>query len=200
MNLEKKILLLDRDGVINFDSDDYIKSVAEWIPIPGSLEAIAAASKAGFRIFVVTNQSGLARGYFDQATLDAMHQKLKAGVAALGGRIEAIYFCPHGPDDQCQCRKPNPGLLLQIQQDHQLNLEGVPFVGDSLKDIQCAQAVGAQGILVKTGKGLRTLEKHHEQLKETPTYDDLQAVIQFLLTEPTNIQILHQEQKGSEQH
>lgn len=181
MNLEKKILLLDRDGVINFDSDDYIKSVAEWIPIPGSLEAIAEASKAGFRIFVVTNQSGLARGYFDQATLDAMHRKLIEGVEAFGGHIEAIYFCPHGPDDQCQCRKPNPGMLLQIQQDHRLNLEGVPLVGDSLKDIQCAHAVGATGILVETGKGLRTLEKHPAQLKDTPTYPDLQAAIQALL-------------------
>jgi len=177
MDLTKKILLLDRDGVINFDSDEYVKSVEEWVAIPGSLEAIARASQLGFKVFVITNQSGLARGYFTEATLKAMHDKLIAGVTALGGQIAGIYYCPHGPDDGCDCRKPKAGMLRQIATEHHLDLSGVPLVGDSLRDLQCADAVAAQGILVRTGKGERTLLKHAKELQDYPVFDNLQQFV-----------------------
>lgn len=151
-----KLVLLDRDGVINEDSDAYIKSPDEMHFIPGSLEAIARLNQGGFQVVVVTNQSGIARGFFDIDTLNAMHMKLHRELAAVGGRIEFIAFCPHAPEHGCQCRKPRPGLLLDIASRLNCSLAGVPLVGDSLKDLEVARAVGAIPLLVKTGKGERT--------------------------------------------
>ncbi len=151
-----KLVILDRDGVINADSDQYIKSPEEWKPIPGSLEAIARLTQAGFRVVVATNQSGLGRGLFDMATLNAMHDKMHKAVNQLGGRIDAIFFCAHAQDAGCACRKPKPGMLLEIAARFDLALAGVPVVGDSLRDLQAASAAGARPVLVLTGKGERT--------------------------------------------
>ncbi|MCJ8169507.1 D-glycero-beta-D-manno-heptose 1,7-bisphosphate 7-phosphatase [Atopomonas sediminilitoris] len=175
-----KLLILDRDGVINQDSDDYIKSLEEWLPLPGAIDAMAALSKAGWTIAVATNQSGLARGYFNQATLDAMHAELQRLVQAQGGRVDAIHFCPHGPEDDCTCRKPLPGMIEAIGRQFNADLTGVWLVGDSLRDLEAGLAVGCQPVLVKTGKGLRSLAK---PLPEgTLVFDDLAAVAQQLLT------------------
>ena len=151
-----KLVILDRDGVINLDSDQYIKSPEEWKPIAGSLEAIARFTQAGFRVVVATNQSGLGRGLFDMATLNAMHDKMHKAVNQLGGRIDAIFFCAHAQDAGCACRKPKPGMLLEIAARFDLALAGVPVVGDSLRDLQAASAAGARPVLVLTGKGERT--------------------------------------------
>jgi D-glycero-D-manno-heptose 1,7-bisphosphate phosphatase len=180
-----KYIVLDRDGVINQDSDDYIKSLEEWIPVDGSIEAIASLSQAGFRVAVASNQSGIGRGYFDIGTLNQMHDRLLNLVSDAGGHIEGIFFCPHTPDENCECRKPKPGLLLDIQRRLQFNLDETIFVGDSLKDIEVALAVNAKPILVKTGKGERTLadpeyspENYGDDFK---VYDDLQAfAVDFL--------------------
>jgi D-glycero-D-manno-heptose 1,7-bisphosphate phosphatase len=153
-----KLVVLDRDGVINVDSDQYIKSPDEWKPIPGSLEAIARLTQAGFRVVVATNQSGLGRGLFDMATLNAMHDKMHKAVNQLGGRIDAVFFCPHAQDDGCLCRKPQPGMLLEIAERFKLELAGVPAIGDSLRDLQAADAAGARPVLVLTGKGAKTLK------------------------------------------
>jgi D-glycero-D-manno-heptose 1,7-bisphosphate phosphatase len=151
------LVILDRDGVINYDSDAYIKTVDEWRPIPGSLEAIARLSQAGYTVAVATNQSGVSRGYYDLAELEAMHEKMQALLQALGGRVDFIAYCPHGPDEGCDCRKPLPGLLHQIAAHFNVSLAGIPVVGDSLRDLESALAVGACPILVRTGKGERTL-------------------------------------------
>lgn len=148
-----KLIILDRDGVINYDSDAYIKTVDEWQPLPGAIDAIARLHHAGWTVAVATNQSGLARGYYDEATLHAMHDKLRGLLAEQGADIGLIAFCPHVPDDGCDCRKPQPGMLLQIAEHYQTGLDGVWFVGDSLRDLQAAVTVGAQPVLVKTGKG-----------------------------------------------
>lgn len=177
-----KLIILDRDGVINQDSDDYIKSVEEFIPLPGSLEAIARLSQAGYRVAVATNQSGIARGYYDIPTLNAMHDKLRQLLNSLGGNVEMIAFCPHGPDDNCDCRKPKPGMYLDIARRMECSLKDVPIIGDSLRDLQAAQAVGAQPILVRTGKGERTLAKG-DGLEGIPVYDDLAAAVAALLEE-----------------
>lgn len=177
-----KLIILDRDGVINQDSDDYIKSVDEFIPLPGSLEAIARLNQAGYRVAVATNQSGIGRGYYDIATLNAMHDKLRRLLNQLGGHIEMIAFCPHGPDDNCDCRKPKTGMYLEIAHRFEVSLEDVPVIGDSLRDLQAAQAVGASPILVRTGKGMRTLEKG-EGLEGIPVYDDLASAVEALLQE-----------------
>ncbi len=175
-----RLIILDRDGVINQDSDDYIKSVDEFIPLPGSLEAIARLNQAGYRIAVATNQSGIARGFYDVATLNAMHDKLRRLLAAVGGEIEIILFCPHGPDENCDCRKPKAGMYREIAERLDFPLEETPVVGDSLRDLQAAQTVGARPILVRTGKGKRTLAKG-EGLDEIPVYDDLAAAVTALL-------------------
>lgn len=153
-----KLVVLDRDGTINHDSDKYIKSPAEWKPIKGSLEAIARLTQAGFRIVVATNQSGIARGLFDMATLNAIHDTMHRAVHQAGGRIEAIFFCPHAADAGCACRKPKPGLLLEIAERMNLDLATVPMVGDSRKDIEAAAAAGARPVLVLTGNGRKTLD------------------------------------------
>lgn len=184
--LAERILILDRDGVVNEDSDDYIKSLDEWRPIPGSIEAIARLSHAGYRIAIASNQSGLARGLFSFSELNAIHQSLNALVAAQGGRIEMIAFCPHAPDARCRCRKPQAGLLDEIAQRMNIALAGVPVIGDTLNDIGAAQAAGAAPWLVLTGKGERTrarIDAHpvDSVLHDIPMFRDLCAVANFLL-------------------
>ncbi len=152
-----KLVILDRDGVINYDSAQFIKSPEEWIPIPGSLEAIAMLNQAGFRVALATNQSGIERGLFDMATLNAIHDKMHRALAQFGGRIDALFYCPHTADSHCNCRKPKPGMLEEISRRFSTGLEGVPSVGDSLRDLQAGMSLGAQPILVRTGKGEKTL-------------------------------------------
>lgn len=161
MEKTKPIILLDRDGVINLDSDNYVKSVDEWQPIPGSIKSIAALSKAGFKIFVVTNQSGIARGYYNEDTLKAMHDKMIALVEKEGGVISGIEYCPHGPDDHCQCRKPKSGMIESIERQLGVNFKTYPaiMVGDSLRDLEAGQARGCTPVLVLTGKGRATQSK-----------------------------------------
>ncbi|WP_006786851.1 D-glycero-beta-D-manno-heptose 1,7-bisphosphate 7-phosphatase [Thiorhodospira sibirica] len=154
-----RLVILDRDGVINHDSDAYIKSVAEWVPIPGSLEAIVRLSQAGFRVVIATNQSGVARGLLSLHTLHEIHATLQQMIATMGGQIAGIFYCPHGPQTGCRCRKPLPGLFEQIQAHFAVNLHGVAAVGDALRDLQCAAAMHCQPILVRTGKGQQTLAR-----------------------------------------
>jgi len=177
-----KFIILDRDGVINQDSDHYIKTVEEWIPIPGSLEAIARLNHAGYRVIVATNQSGLGRGYFDIDTLNAMHQKMQQELSALGAQIEAIFFCPHTPETHCRCRKPLPGLIEDIAERLRIDIAEIPMIGDSLKDIQVATAVGASPLLVLTGKGQVTIEQHRDDLTGVPIHKDLFTAVDALLT------------------
>jgi D-glycero-D-manno-heptose 1,7-bisphosphate phosphatase len=153
-----KFVILDRDGVINFDSDHFIKSPAEWKPIPGSLEAIARLNQAGYRVVVASNQSGIDRGLFDMDTLNAIHDKMLNAVKAAGGRIEAIFYCPHSSDSNCDCRKPKPGLFERIGECFNIDLAEVYAIGDSLRDLQAAVAVGARPVLVLSGKGTETQE------------------------------------------
>ena len=170
-----KLLILDRDGVINHDSDAYIKSPDEWVPLPGSLEAIARLNQAGWRIAVATNQSGIARGLFDLATLAAIHEKMHAAVEAAGGRIDAIFFCPHGPDAGCECRKPRPGLFREILSRYGVEPSEVWAVGDQRRDLEAAHAAGCRPILVLSGKGQKTM-KSGELPPETIVRVDLAAV------------------------
>ena len=176
-----KLIVLDRDGVINKDSDDYVKSPDEWVPIPGSLEAIARLNRAGYQVVVATNQSGIARGLFDVETLASMHEKMHRLLAAHGGRIDAVFFCPHGPDRRCRCRKPSPGLFEEIGRRYGADLGGVPAVGDSLRDIEAALAVGAQPMLVRTGKGGRTIESG-KLPADVAIFDDLAQVAETLVS------------------
>lgn len=152
-----KLVILDRDGVINFDSPQFIKNPGEWIPVPGSLEAIALLNQSGFRVALATNQSGISRGLFDMATLNAIHDKMHRALGQFGGRIDALFYCPHMADNNCSCRKPKPGMLEEIGRRFGVDLNNVPNVGDSLRDLQAGAAVGAQNILVHTGKGEKTL-------------------------------------------
>ena len=155
----RKLVILDRDGVINADSDQFIKSTDEWVPLPGSLEAIGRLNQAGYRVVVATNQSGVGRGLFDMATLGAMHAKLSKLAAAVGGRVDAVFFCPHTAADGCDCRKPKPGLFQEIARRYEIDLTGVPAVGDSLRDLQAAAAAGCSPWLVQTCNGTKTLAK-----------------------------------------
>ncbi|WP_289285263.1 D-glycero-beta-D-manno-heptose 1,7-bisphosphate 7-phosphatase, partial [Methylophaga sp. UBA1918] len=168
------LIILDRDGVINHDSDDFIKNPAEWEPIDGSLEAIARLNYAGYRVVVITNQSGIARGLFDVETLNRIHSKMRRMLAQVGGKIEAIMFCPHGPEDDCQCRKPKNGSFVDLAHRLRVNLDNVPAVGDSLRDIQAAMLSQARPILVRTGKGEKTLAAGIPDGVEV--YDDLASV------------------------
>lgn len=167
------LIILDRDGVINEDSDHYVKSPDEWIPISGSIEAIARLTQAGHWVAVATNQSGIARGYYSEATLNAMHEKMARLVINAGGAIHFIAYCPHGPDDHCDCRKPKPGLLHQIERALKVSAQDAWMVGDSFRDLQAGQTAGARVALVKTGKGERTLKAHANELMDTPTFSDL---------------------------
>jgi D-glycero-D-manno-heptose 1,7-bisphosphate phosphatase len=176
-----KLIILDRDGVINQDSDAYIKHPHEWIPIEGSLQAIAKLNRAGYRVFVATNQSGIARGLFDIETLNAIHQKMTYAVQAVGGTIEAILFCPHGPDDDCDCRKPKSGLYEAISDRCQQPLKDIPVVGDSIRDIEAAIKVEASPMLVRTGKGEQALKKLRANYPQVPVYKDLFSVSEQLI-------------------
>ena len=151
-----KLVILDRDGVINHDSDAYIKSPDEWKPIAGSLEAIAKLTQSGFHVVVATNQAGVGRGLFEMAALNAIHDKMHRAVGQAGGRIDAVFYCPHAQDANCNCRKPKPGLLEEIGHRFNTSLKGLPCIGDALRDLEAAAAVGAQPILVLTGKGKKT--------------------------------------------
>jgi len=173
---EKGLVILDRDGVINQDSSEFVKSVDEWLPLTGSIEAIASLSTGGYTIAVASNQSGLARGLFDKASLLAMHQKLYDLVFAAGGRVDRVVVCPHGPDDGCTCRKPKPGLLLELARHYDISLQDVPIIGDSLRDLQAAVAAGGRPILVRTGNGASTAEQLPPELGDVEVFDDLAAV------------------------
>jgi D-glycero-D-manno-heptose 1,7-bisphosphate phosphatase len=179
--IPKKLIILDRDGVINQDSDQYIKSVDEWIPINGSIDAIAKLSQAGYSIAIATNQSGISRNYYDLYTLQAMHFKMHQLVRDMGGKIDLVTYCPHLPENNCECRKPKAGLLHKIARYFNLSLKSVPVVGDSLRDLQAAESVNASPILVTTGKGqktLTTLTKNHHY----PVYQDLSTFTKQLLS------------------
>ena len=179
-----KLMILDRDGVINEDSDDFIKTLDEFILLPGSLEAIKKLKQAGYLVAVATNQSGISRGYLTADTLNAMHDKLNALLAESDVKIDGFFYCPHKPDDDCECRKPKPGLYQQIGQQFDMPLEGIPVIGDSLRDLEAARAVGAKPILVQTGKGLRTLAAG-KGLEGVPVYENLlEAVDALLIEEP----------------
>ena len=151
-----KLIVLDRDGVINVDSEQFIKSPDEWKPIPGSLEAIARLNESGWRVVVASNQSGVGRGLFDMDTLNAINEKMTKAIGQAGGRLDAIFFCPHSADSTCDCRKPRPGMFVQIAERFNVDMKGVPVVGDSLRDLQAGVAVGCQPYLVLTGKGAKT--------------------------------------------
>ena len=175
-----KIVILDRDGVINFDSDHFIKSPAEWKPIPGSLEAIARLTQAGYRVVVASNQSGIDRGLFDMDTLNSIHDKMHRAVKAVGGRIDAIFYCPHAADSKCDCRKPKPGMFKRISETLNIDLTGVPAIGDSLRDLQACTALGCQPVLVMSGKGEKT--KAEGNLPEgTLEFADLAGAVDHLL-------------------
>ena len=173
------LLILDRDGVINQDSDAYIRTLDDWIPIPGSIEAIARLSRAGFEVAIATNQSGLGRGYFDLEILESIHARMCQLVDEAGGRIAGIFYCPHTPDAGCACRKPATGLLKSIERELRTSAHGAVFIGDSLKDLQAAQAYGCRPVLVRTGKGEQTLATLHsacpgvDKPLDIPVYSDL---------------------------
>ena len=175
-----KLIILDRDGVINRDSDHYIKSPEEWKPIPGSMEAIAKLTHEGYRVVVATNQSGVGRGLFDMDTLNAINEKMLRTVQAAGGHIDSVFYCPHSSDVLCECRKPKPGMLLQIAERYNKELDDVFAVGDSLRDLLAAQSAGALPILVLTGKGKKT--RAESELPEgTLIVEDLAAAVDFIL-------------------
>jgi D-glycero-D-manno-heptose 1,7-bisphosphate phosphatase len=177
-----KLIILDRDGVINHDSDAYIKSEEEWIPIDGSLEAIARLNHSGYTVVVASNQSGLARGYFDIETLSSMHRKMDDMLLKVGGQVDAVFYCPHGPDDGCGCRKPKPGMLLDIGQRFNVPLKDVTFIGDSIADIKAASNANAQSMLVRTGKGVKAEKILKAEGKDTiPVYDNLAAAVIAIL-------------------
>ena len=179
----KGLVILDRDGVINQDSAEFVKSPAEWLPLPGSIEAIAALSRAGYAIAVASNQSGLARGLFDQAALDAMHDKFRGLVEAEGGRVDHIAICPHGPDAGCDCRKPNTGLYRQIAAQLDMNVADAPSIGDSFRDLQAAAAAGAQPMLVRTGNGQKAEAELTGRLTYVPVFDDLAEAALYILSD-----------------
>jgi D-glycero-D-manno-heptose 1,7-bisphosphate phosphatase len=177
-----KLVILDRDGVINHDSDHFIKSPDEWTPLPGSLQAIASLNHNGWRVAVATNQSGLARGLFDMQALNAMHTKMHKALAAVGGRVDAVFFCPHLPEDGCDCRKPKPGLFIRIAERFGVPMAEVPMIGDSHRDLVAGAAAGCPPILVRTGKGAATLARG-DLPKNTLVFDDLAAAAAHLVAQ-----------------
>ncbi len=180
-----KLVILDRDGTINADREDYVKSPEEWEAIPGALEGIARLNHAGWHVVLVTNQSGLGRGLFDMATLNAMHAKMNQQLAAVGGRVDAVFFCPHAPEESCTCRKPLPGLFEQIRERYGVSLQGVPAVGDSLRDLQAAAQVGCETHLVRTGKcatmGPEEIAAMLAAVPGTRVHTDLAALAEFVV-------------------
>ena len=185
--MQTRLVILDRDGTINADSDEYVKSADDWQPLPGALDAIAKLNHAGWHVVVASNQSGLGRGLFDVAALNAMHAKMHKLVAAAGGRIDAVFYCPHSPDEVCHCRKPLPGLYEQIGERYGMDLQGVHAVGDSLRDLQAAAAVGCVPHLVLTGKGeaFRAQPLSVDFPADTRMHADLSAFADWLLAQPT---------------
>ncbi|CAH0993014.1 D-glycero-beta-D-manno-heptose-1,7-bisphosphate 7-phosphatase [Sinobacterium norvegicum] len=179
-----KVVILDRDGVINHDSDAYIKSAEEWLPIPGSIEAIGRLCQAGYQVYIATNQSGIGRGYYGLTELQQMHDKMQQLLDEVGGNIAAIEFCPHGPDEGCHCRKPLAGMIENIEQHMGCSAHQVPLIGDSLRDLEAGLLRQCQPVLVKTGKGDKTLKKiiNNELWAELPVYDNLSDVVDALLT------------------
>ncbi len=175
-----KLVILDRDGVINYDSPHFIKSPDEWRPIPGSLEAIARLNHAGFWVVVASNQSGVGRGLFDMATLNAINDKMHRTLGQYGGRIDALFYCPHAADSKCACRKPRPGMFQEIARRFNVDLDGVPAVGDALRDLEAAAAAGAQPVLVRTGKGEKTLEAGNLP-DATLVFDDLAQAAEYIM-------------------
>ncbi len=175
------MIILDRDGVINFESPEYIKAPEEWHAIPGSLEAIARLNKAGHQVVVMTNQAGVGRGYYSEEMLKRIHQKFQEQLSALGGHVERIYYCPHHPDDDCVCRKPKPGMLKQIEQDFHIDLTTCLVIGDSWRDIQAARAMGCDAWLVKTGFGNDFLESG-EFPRDLKAFADLSAAVDYYLS------------------
>ena len=180
-----KLVILDRDGVINHDSAQYIKSPEEWKAIPGSLEAIVRLKQNGYRVVVATNQSGIGRGLFDMDTLNRMHVKMQRALGELGGRLDAIFYCPHTADSKCYCRKPKPGMLHRIASTFNVDLTGIPVIGDSLRDLQAGAAVGGQPILVLTGKG-ETTRDEPDLPAGTLVFADLAAAVDHLLQAPAS--------------
>lgn len=175
-----RLVVLDRDGVVNQESVNFIRSPDEWIPLPGALGAIADLTKAGFAVVIATNQSGVGRGFFTADTLDSIHRRMTSAVEAEGGRLAGIFVCPHAPDADCECRKPRPGLMRQIEAAFGRPLAGEPVVGDSARDLRAAAAVGARAILVRTGNGRET-EKILRADERVEVYDDLAAVARALI-------------------
>jgi D-glycero-D-manno-heptose 1,7-bisphosphate phosphatase len=175
-----KLIILDRDGVINFDSEQFIKKPEEWKPIPGSLEAIARLNQADYRVVVATNQSGIGRGLFDMPMLNAIHDKMHKSCALVGARIDAVFYCPHTTESHCLCRKPKTGMLEEIADRYSVSLAGVPTVGDSLRDLQSAATMGALPYLVLTGKGLKT-QAAGNLPEGTAVFADLAAVVAELI-------------------
>lgn len=180
-----KLVILDRDGTINHEREDYIKSSEEWVPLPGALEAIARLNHAGWQVVVATNQSGIGRGLFDMVALNAMHAKMNQMLARAGGRVEAVFFCPHTPEDQCLCRKPMPGLFQMIGQRFGCTLDGVPMVGDLPRDVLAAQSVGCEPHLVRTGQAATMAEEDlidlRQRVPDLTIHPDLSAFADFLI-------------------
>jgi D-glycero-D-manno-heptose 1,7-bisphosphate phosphatase len=178
-----KLVILDRDGTINADRDDYVKSPAEWLPLPGALEAIARLNQAGWHVVVATNQSGIGRGLFDMETLNAMHSKMHSLLAAVGGRVDAVFFCPHDPADACDCRKPAPGLFHRIGERYGIDLRGVPAVGDTARDAVAALAAGCEPHVVRPGKsqGLQEGGLPGAYPPECKSHADLAAFVDALI-------------------
>lgn len=181
-----KLVVLDRDGVINEVREEHVTSPDHWQPLEGSIEAIAQLCQAGYRVVVATNQSGVGRGLMSLETLHQVHEKMHQAVGASGGRIDAVFFCPHLPDQDCQCRKPRPGMLNSIMERLDTNLAGVPLVGDSLRDVQSAMVVGALPVLVRTGLGTRTLEQNRH-MENVHVFDDLKSFVDQLLADEANV-------------
>lgn len=184
--MTNRLLLLDRDGVINHDSPDFIKSPEEWHPIPKSLEAIARFKQQGWLVAVITNQSGIGRGLYTEQTLEAIHQKFKQALRAQNVDIDGIFYCPHLPDADCNCRKPKPGLIQQALQTFNINPQSapVPLIGDSLRDLIAASAAQCHPVLVKTGNGQKTLANHPEYCENIPLFDNLWEVAEHYLSPP----------------
>lgn len=187
-----KLVILDRDGTINHEREDYIKSPEEWVPLPGALEAIARLNHAGWHVVVATNQSGIGRGLFDMVALNAMHAKMNQMLAKVGGRVEAVFFCPHTPEDHCTCRKPMPGLFQMIGQRLGRSLEGVPMVGDLPRDVLAAQSVGCEPHLVRTGQAATMPESELQNLRQQVTgltiHPNLSAFADYLIFRDRRVQ------------
>ena len=183
-----KLVILDRDGTINQDSEEFVKSPEEWIPLPGALEAIAKLNHAGWQVVIASNQSGLGRGLFDVVSLNAMHARMHKLLAAAGGRIDAIFYCPHAPEEGCACRKPKPGLFVQIGERFGVDLPGVPVAGDSVRDLQAGAAVGCEPHLVLTGMGAacRGVQLPPDYPPNSMVHEDLAAFVDFLLVREAN--------------